>query len=90
MIITHLHHLDREMKVNLGNGIEIECFQLEDARYTKTLAQEINGVVYSWKTEGRYNWLERGFSVVDVLGLTILPDGLSNKIDLPDDEGILF
>jgi hypothetical protein len=46
--------------------------------------------VYSWKTEGRYNWLERGFSVVDVLGLTILPDGLSNKIDLPDDEGILF
>jgi hypothetical protein len=46
--------------------------------------------VFSWKTEGRYNWLEKGLSVVDVLGLTILPDGLPDKIDLPNDEEIPF
>lgn len=78
------------MKVNLGNEIEIECFQTENARNTEKLARETNGVVYSWKTEGRYNWLEKGLSIVDVLGLTILPDGLPDKIDLPDDEEILF
>jgi hypothetical protein len=46
--------------------------------------------MYSWKTEGRSNWLEKGFSVVDVLGFTILLDGLPNEIDLPDDGGNLL
>jgi hypothetical protein len=77
------------MKVNLGNEIEFECFEIEDACNTETLAQETNGVIYSWKTEGRYNWLQRGFSVVDVLGLTILPAGLPDEIVLPEDEGII-
>jgi len=32
------------------------------------------------------NWLEKRFSVVDVLGLAVLPKGLPDKIDLKDDE----
>jgi hypothetical protein len=50
------------------------------------LAEETNSAVYSWKTEGQYNWLQKGFTVVDVLGLTVLPKGLPDMIDLPDDE----
>jgi hypothetical protein len=74
------------MIVNLGGKIEFKCFQIENARNAETLAQETDNAVYSWKTVGRYNWLEKGFSVVDVLGLTILPNGLPDKIDLPDDD----
>lgn len=74
------------MKVNLGNGFEFECFEIEEAQDVERLAKETVGSVYSWKTEGRYNWLQKGFTVVDVLGLTILPKGLPDLIDLPDDE----
>ena len=73
------------MKVNLAVDIEFECFELENARNAEKLARETDGVVYSWKTEGRFNWLEQGLSVVNVLGLTVLPAGLPVKIDLPND-----
>jgi hypothetical protein len=74
------------MKVNLGNGFEFECFEIEEAQDVERLAKETVGSVFSWKIEGRYNWLQKGFTVVDVLGLTILPKGLPDVIDLPDDE----
>ena len=73
------------MKVNLGREMEFEFFQIEDAGKAEKLAQETHGVLYSWKTEGRSNWLQQGFSIVNVLGLTVLNAGLSEIIDLPDD-----
>ncbi len=74
------------MKVNLGKGYNFECFDIEEAKQAEKLAKETDGVVYSWKTEGRYNWFQKGFSLVDVLGLTVLPKGMPELIDLPDDE----
>jgi hypothetical protein len=77
------------MKIHLSDEIEFECFEIEDACNAEKLAKETDGVIYSWKTEGCTNWLEKGVSVVDVLGLTMLPNNLPNEIDLPDDEEIL-
>jgi hypothetical protein len=74
------------MKVNLGKDFEFECFQIQEARDVERLAEESNSSVYSWKTVGNANWLQKGFTVVDVLGLTILPKGLPDLIDLPDDD----
>ncbi|MFZ5905763.1 MAG: hypothetical protein ACOYZ8_19685 [Chloroflexota bacterium] len=74
------------MKVNLGGAYEFECFDIEEAKQVEKLAEETNGVVYSWKTEGRHNWFQKGFTVVDVLGLTVLPKGLLDWIDLPEDK----
>jgi len=74
------------MNVNLGDEFEFDCFDIEEAQQVEKLAKETDGVVYSWKTEGRYNWFQKGFTVVDVLGLTVLPKGLPDWIDLPDDE----
>ena len=45
----------------------------------------IDGVIYSWKAIGYSNWLEKRSSVADVLGLAVLPKGLPDWIDLPDD-----
>lgn len=74
------------MKVNLDGEFEFDYFDIEEAQKVERLAKETDGIVYSWKTEGRYNWFQKGFSVVAILGLTILPKGLPDWIDLPDDE----
>ncbi|MEW6240019.1 MAG: hypothetical protein AB1564_04350 [Chloroflexota bacterium] len=74
------------MKVNLGEGLEFECFDVEEAKQVERIAEETNGVVYTWKTEGQFNWFQKGFTVVDTLGLAVLPKGLPDWIDLPDDE----
>ncbi|MEP6894078.1 MAG: hypothetical protein ABI986_00590 [Chloroflexota bacterium] len=74
------------MKVNLDNKFEFEFFQIEELKNAEQFAEEINGSIYSWKTTGLSNWLERGVSIVDVLGITVLPSGLPDSIDLPDDK----
>lgn len=74
------------MKVNLGNGFEFETFELKQGGQAEKLAAETNGAVYSWKATGSSNWLEKGLSIVDVLGITVLPKDTPEWIDLPDDE----
>jgi len=74
------------MKVILGSQVEFELFQIEEAQDAETLAKTMNGEVYSWKTEGISNWLEKGYSVVDTLGLVVLSKGLPNQIALPNDK----
>lgn len=74
------------MKVNLSLELELELFQLEETEPAGRQAQELNAQMYVWKTSGRENWLERGFSITDVLGIVILPHGLPDVIDMPDDE----
>ena len=73
------------MKATLSLGLELEVFQLEEAQQAEQQAEESNGVVYTWKTSGNENWLEQGFSIVDVLGIVVLPQGLPSVIDMPDD-----
>lgn len=73
------------MKFVFSENLSLEIFQIEFARELELLAAKNNGTVYSWKTTGRKNWLEKGFSIVDVLGLTILPKDQPDWIDLPDD-----
>ncbi len=47
---------------------------------------ESNGRIYSWKTTGNKNWLERYVSIVDTLGYVVLPVGLPYIIEMLDDE----
>lgn len=74
------------MKITLDGEFEFKCFDIEKAQQVEKLAKETDGVVYSWKTEGQHNWFQKGFTVIDVFGLTVLPKGLPNWIDLPDDK----
>ncbi len=73
------------MKVTLDGAFEFEFFQIEELRNAELFAKETNGLIYSWKTIGFSNWLEKRLSIVDVLGLAVLPKGLPDWIDLPDD-----
>ena len=73
------------MKVSLEENLEFEFFQIEELKSAERYAKEINGSIYSWKTTGKSNWLEKNLSVVDVLGLAVLPKNLPDWIDLPDD-----
>ena len=73
------------MKITLGSNYEFEFFQIEELENAKQYADKADGSIYSWKTTGNSNWLEKRFSVVDVLGLVVLPKNLPDWIDLPDD-----
>lgn len=73
------------MKVNLSLQMELDLFQLEEAKLAERLAQRSKSNLYSWKTSGNQNWLERGLSLTDVLGIVVLPSGLPDIIDMPND-----
>ncbi|MBK9780266.1 MAG: hypothetical protein IPP55_09485 [Anaerolineales bacterium] len=75
------------MKISLDGALEFEFFELEDVKKAEQFAENIDGVIYSWKVIGYSNWLEKRLSVADVLGLAVLPKGLSDWIDLHDDVG---
>jgi len=73
------------MKVILSHQLEAEFFQIEEAARALEASRLAGGAVYTWKTAGRSNWLEKRLSCVDALGLVVLPAGLPEEIDLPDD-----
>jgi hypothetical protein len=70
------------MRVTVPILYEAEFYETEEVAAAERHAELTGGRVYAWKTSGRENWLERGFSVVDVLGYLVLPAAL----DMPDDE----
>lgn len=73
------------MKVSLNENFEFEFFQIEELQNAEQYAEEIDGSIYSWKTTGNSNWLEKRLSVADVLGLVVLPKNMPEWIDLPED-----
>lgn len=64
---------------------DLEFFELSDAVKAEAYAESVNGEIYTWKTTGRWNWLEHGFSIADVAGLVVIPRRLPDYIDMPDD-----
>lgn len=75
------------MKVQLAinTSLDLVLFDIEEAGRAQAAARQVEGTTYSWKTTGRANWLEKGLSVVDVLGLVVLPKGLPPVVEMPDD-----
>ena len=73
------------MRITLYIQYETDFFQLEEFAQAHALAERTDAEIYSWKTSGIENWLVRGPSVVDLLGLVLLPRGLPDNIDMPDD-----
>jgi hypothetical protein len=74
------------MKVSLDRSFEFEFFELEKVKDAEEYAKTTRSEIYSWKTSGHSNWFEKRLSMADVLGLAVLPKGLPDWIDLPDDE----
>lgn len=73
------------IQVALEPVLTTELYQLEEWRDARLNARVSGRAVYTWKTSGRANWLERGYSNVDALGLVLVPSGLPPTIDMPDD-----
>ena len=69
----------------LPKEILINFFQLEDVGLAEQMAAETGRRIYTWKTVGRSNWLEARLSIVDSLGLILLPHGFPDFIEMPDD-----
>ena len=65
--------------------LPLKLYQIEELGRVKERLNQTGGCVYTWKTTGRSNWFERGLSIVDSLGVVILPEGIPAVIELPDD-----
>ncbi len=74
------------IKQSLYLNFDLEVFNTDEVNEAQQAASELGGVLYCWKTSGTSNWLEKGLSLSDVLGVVVLPQGLPNQIDMPDDE----
>ncbi len=66
--------------------MDTEMFDTLDAAKAEELAESLGARVYTWKTIGKRNWLELGYSRVDAIGLVVLPALLSDTIQMCDDE----
>ena len=67
-------------------ALQTEVFHTEEILEAEKLATASNGTIYCWKTSGTSNWLEKGLSISDVLGLVVLPRQLPEYIEMPDDQ----
>ena len=74
------------MQIVLELLVDATFFPTEQAEEAEALAKQTGGKVYGWKTTGRHNWLEAGYSRVDVLGLVVIPTVLADTVRMFDDE----
>lgn len=74
------------LKQTIYLAFDVEVFNTEEIDKAEQTAIEKNGELYCWKTIGVSNWLEKGLSFSDVLGIVILPRDLPEQIDILDDE----
>ncbi len=72
-------------KITFHLQLPLRLYQIEEAGEAEKQAKKADGQVYTWKTGGKNNWLEKGMSIADALGLVLLPNHLPDVIDLPDD-----
>ena len=75
------------MTTTLTLEIEMESplFQTTQPQEAEDYAKQHACNVYTWKTTGRTNWLEKGFAKSDTLALVALPNNLPDTIHMPDD-----
>ncbi len=73
------------MRVTLELLIDAEMFEIEEATDAEALANSTGGRVYTWKTIGKHNWLECGYSISDVAGLVVLPATLPDNLQMCED-----
>lgn len=74
------------IKQSLYLNFDLEVFNTDELNEARNAARESDGALYCWKTTGNSNWLEKGLSVTDVLGIVVLPRGLPTQIDMLDDD----
>lgn len=74
------------VKQSLYLNFDLEVFNTDELDKAQQAATKSSGVLYCWKTVENSNWLEKGLSISDVLGIVVLPQGLPEQIDMPDDD----
>ena len=76
------------IEVSLYLKFDLSVFNTDEVDDARQLAARTDGELYCWKTAGVSNWLDKGLSIADVLGIVVLPRGLPEQIDMLDDEEI--
>ncbi len=64
---------------------QVELYELEELGEATRAAEKSGGRIYTWHTTGKYNWLELRPSIVDAVGLVVLPNHLPEYMNMPND-----
>ena len=70
------------MSTKRNAPLDLELYQLEELEQAALRAEMENSCLYSYKSSGHQNWLERGLFASDALGIVVLPQGLPDVISL--------
>ncbi|MBI3742853.1 MAG: hypothetical protein HY261_01005 [Chloroflexi bacterium] len=73
------------MEITVRIAFDTEMLQIEEWAKAQALAVARQQDVYTWKTTCLANWLERGISNVDALGLVLVPKGMAPRLEMPFD-----
>ncbi len=73
------------LKVELELLVDTTVYEIEEHAIARQQAEAQSRSLYTWKAVGREHWPERGASITDALGLLVLPAGLPDVINMPDD-----
>lgn len=65
--------------------VETTLFETDEVLQCERASREQNKEIYTWCTEGKWNWLERGFRLANRLGYVLLPKGLPARLSMPID-----
>ena len=76
-------------RVSLSLVLDCDFYELEESGQALRRARQLEGAFYTWHTSGLSNWLERGISNIDALGLIALPASLPEQIDMPSDSEVV-
>jgi len=70
----------------LSLQIPLEVYSTEESKEAQKEADQSGWNVYSWISEGKWNKLQKGYHLVNNIGLVVLPNELPNTIHMPDDK----
>ena len=73
------------MNATILIAVDTPMFDTTEPHAAQAHVDQHGGAIYTWKTAGGQNWLEKGFSRTDTLALVVLPEGLGDTVHMPDD-----
>lgn len=73
------------MNTKLLIQIDSPMFHTTQSEDAQEHADSTGGTVYTWKTSGKQNWLEKGMTRVDAFMFVVLPKEWPDTIDMLDD-----
>ena len=73
------------MNILIQVQLDTPTFPTTEPQEAQAYIDQHGGSIYTWKTLGDQNWLEKGFARSDTLAFVVIPESLPDTIQMPPD-----